>query len=37
VIEEVGSGVAAVAAGDEVFALAWFDHDGVAAEYTASR
>jgi NADPH:quinone reductase-like Zn-dependent oxidoreductase len=35
VVEEVGPGVAGVAAGDEVLALARFDHDGVAADYTA--
>jgi NADPH:quinone reductase-like Zn-dependent oxidoreductase len=36
VVEEVGGpGVAHVAAGDEVFALTRFDHDGVAADYTA--
>ena len=35
VVEEVGSGVAGVAAGDEVFALTPFDRDGVAADYTA--
>jgi NADPH:quinone reductase-like Zn-dependent oxidoreductase len=35
VVEEVGHGVATVAAGDEVFALTRFDHDGVAADYTA--
>jgi NADPH:quinone reductase-like Zn-dependent oxidoreductase len=35
VVEEVGSGVAGVAAGEEVFALTRFDHDGVAADYTA--
>ena len=35
VVEEVGSGVASVAAGDEVFALTPFDRDGVAADYTA--
>src|SRR3954470_6210141 len=35
VVEEVGRGVAGVAAGDEVFALTRFDHDGVAADYTA--
>ena len=34
VVEEVGSGVAGVAAGDEVIALTPFDRDGVAAEYT---
>jgi NADPH:quinone reductase-like Zn-dependent oxidoreductase len=37
VIEEVGTGVAGVAAGDEVFALTPFDRDGVAADYTAVR
>jgi NADPH:quinone reductase-like Zn-dependent oxidoreductase len=35
VVEEVGGGVAGVAVGDEVFALAPFDRDGVAADYTA--
>jgi hypothetical protein len=35
VVEEVGPGVAGVAAGDEVLALTRFDHDGVAADYTA--
>jgi NADPH:quinone reductase-like Zn-dependent oxidoreductase len=35
VVEEVGPGVADVAAGDEVFALTPFDRDGVAADYTA--
>ena len=35
VVEEVGAGVAGVAAGDEVFALTLFDRDGVAADYTA--
>jgi NADPH:quinone reductase-like Zn-dependent oxidoreductase len=35
VIEEVGRGVAGVAAGDEVLALTPFDRDGVAADYTA--
>ena len=35
VVEEVGSGVAHVSAGDEVFALTPFDRDGVAADYTA--
>jgi NADPH:quinone reductase-like Zn-dependent oxidoreductase len=35
VVEEVGAGVAGVAAGDEVFALTPFDRDGVAADYTA--
>ena len=34
VVEEVGPGVAGVAAGDEVFALTPFDRDGVAADYT---
>src|SRR3954451_8278335 len=34
-IEEVGSGVVGVAAGDEVFALPPFDRDGVAADFTA--
>jgi NADPH:quinone reductase-like Zn-dependent oxidoreductase len=34
VVEEVGPGVAGVAAGDEVFALTPFDLDGVAADYT---
>src|ERR1043165_7983296 len=35
VVEEVGPGVAGVAAGDEVLALTRFDRDGVAADYTA--
>jgi NADPH:quinone reductase-like Zn-dependent oxidoreductase len=35
VVEEVGPGVAGVAAGDEVFALTSFDRDGVAADYAA--
>jgi NADPH:quinone reductase-like Zn-dependent oxidoreductase len=35
VVEEVGPGVAAVAPGDEIFALTPFDTDGVAADYTA--
>jgi NADPH:quinone reductase-like Zn-dependent oxidoreductase len=35
VVEEVGPGVAGVAAGDEVFALTLFDRDGVAADYAA--
>jgi NADPH:quinone reductase-like Zn-dependent oxidoreductase len=35
VIEEVGAGVAGIAAGDKVFALTPFDRDGVAADYTA--
>ena len=35
VVEEVGTGVSAVAAGDAVFALTPFDRDGVAADYTA--
>jgi NADPH:quinone reductase-like Zn-dependent oxidoreductase len=35
VVEEVGPGVAGLAAGDEVFALTPFDRDGVAADYTA--
>jgi NADPH:quinone reductase-like Zn-dependent oxidoreductase len=35
VVEEVGPGVASVAAGDEVFALTPYDRDGVAADYTA--
>ena len=35
VVEEVGRGVAGVAAGDEVFALTPFDRDGVAADYTS--
>jgi NADPH:quinone reductase-like Zn-dependent oxidoreductase len=35
VVEEVGAGVAGVAAGNEVLALTRFDHDGVAADYTA--
>jgi NADPH:quinone reductase-like Zn-dependent oxidoreductase len=35
VVEEIGPGVAGVAAGDDVFALTAFDSDGVAADYTA--
>src|SRR6201991_3294527 len=35
VVEEVGSGVAGVAPGDEVLALTPFDRDGVAADYAA--
>jgi NADPH:quinone reductase-like Zn-dependent oxidoreductase len=35
VVEEIGPGVAGVAAGDEVFALTPFDRDGVAADYAA--
>jgi NADPH:quinone reductase-like Zn-dependent oxidoreductase len=35
VVEQVGPGVAGVAAGEEVFALTPFDRDGVAADYTA--
>ena len=35
VVEEVGRGVAGIAAGDEVFALTPFDRDGVAADYTS--
>jgi NADPH:quinone reductase-like Zn-dependent oxidoreductase len=35
VVEEVGAGVSGVEAGDEVFALTPFDHEGVAADYTA--
>src|SRR5437773_7456076 len=35
VVEEVGSAVTGVAAGDEVFALIPSDHDGVAADYAA--
>jgi NADPH:quinone reductase-like Zn-dependent oxidoreductase len=35
VVEEAGPGVAAVAPGDEVFALTLFDRDGAAADYTA--
>jgi NADPH:quinone reductase-like Zn-dependent oxidoreductase len=35
VVEDVGPDVADVAVGDEVFALTRFDHDGVAADYTA--
>jgi NADPH:quinone reductase-like Zn-dependent oxidoreductase len=35
VVEETGPGVAGVAPRDEVFALTPFDHDGVAADYTA--
>jgi NADPH:quinone reductase-like Zn-dependent oxidoreductase len=34
VVEDVGPGVAGLAAGDEVFALTRFDRDGVAADYT---
>jgi NADPH:quinone reductase-like Zn-dependent oxidoreductase len=34
VVEDVGSAVAGVAAGDDVFALTPFDRDGVAADYT---
>ena len=37
VVQEVGTSVAGVAVGDEVFALTPFDRDGVAAEYTAVR
>src|SRR4051812_32460343 len=37
VVEEVGSDVAGIAAGDEVFALTPFDRDGVAADYAAVR
>jgi NADPH:quinone reductase-like Zn-dependent oxidoreductase len=37
VVEEVGPGVAGVAAGDEVFALTPFDQDGVACDYAAVR
>src|SRR3954465_8843247 len=33
VVETVGSGVAGVAPGDDVFALTPFDRDGVAADY----
>jgi NADPH:quinone reductase-like Zn-dependent oxidoreductase len=35
VVEDVGRGVAGVAAGEEVFALTPFDRDGVAADYTS--
>src|SRR4051795_8184603 len=35
VVEEAGRGAVAVAPGDEVFALAPFDRDGVAADYAA--
>ena len=35
VIEQVGTEVADIADGDEVFALTPFDRDGVAADYTA--
>jgi NADPH:quinone reductase-like Zn-dependent oxidoreductase len=35
VVEEAGAGVAAVAAGDKVFALTPFDRDGIAADHTA--
>ncbi len=35
VVEEIGTDVAGIATGDEVFALTPFDRDGVAAEYTA--
>jgi NADPH:quinone reductase-like Zn-dependent oxidoreductase len=35
VIEDVGTGAAGIAVGDEVFALTPFDRDGVAADYTA--
>jgi NADPH:quinone reductase-like Zn-dependent oxidoreductase len=37
VIEEVGTDVAGIATGDEVFALTPFDRDGVAADYAAVR
>ena len=37
VIEDVGTDVAGVAVGDEVFALTPFDRDGVAADYAAVR
>jgi NADPH:quinone reductase-like Zn-dependent oxidoreductase len=37
VIEQVGTDVADIADGDEVFALTPFDRDGVAADYTAMR
>jgi NADPH:quinone reductase-like Zn-dependent oxidoreductase len=37
VVEDVGTGVTGVAAGDEVFALIPYDRDGVAADYTAVR
>src|SRR5215213_9643972 len=35
VVEEIGTAVAGVAVGDEVFALTPFDRDGVAADYTS--
>ena len=35
VVEQVGTGVSDIAAGDEVFALTPFDRDGVATDYTA--
>jgi NADPH:quinone reductase-like Zn-dependent oxidoreductase len=35
VVEEIGSDVSGLAPGDEVFALAVFHRDGVAADYTA--
>jgi len=35
VVEDVGPGVAGVAAGDKVFAVTPFDRDGVAADYVA--
>jgi NADPH:quinone reductase-like Zn-dependent oxidoreductase len=35
VVEEIGTDVAGVAVGDEVFALTPFDRDGVAADYTS--
>jgi NADPH:quinone reductase-like Zn-dependent oxidoreductase len=37
VVEELGHGVTHVVAGEEVFGLVPFDHDGAAAEYVAVR
>jgi NADPH:quinone reductase-like Zn-dependent oxidoreductase len=37
VVEELGPGVTHVVAGEEVFGLVPFDHDGAAAEYVAVR
>ena len=37
VVEELGQGVTHVAAGEEVFGLVPFDHDGAAADYVAVR
>jgi NADPH:quinone reductase-like Zn-dependent oxidoreductase len=37
VVEELGHGVTHVVAGDEVFGLVPFDHDGAAADYVAVR